>query len=96
MGRTIIKFAGQKEESEGKDTLVANSKSVTTEEEALRRVRYESAEIVDGTFLKKYFLEACSHLSPSDAGYCATMYSSLQGDTTGLHTSSLVYEDWKS
>jgi hypothetical protein len=94
MGRTIIKFAGQRSESEENGTPPRQRSFPSTEEEALQRVEGDGAEVVDGIFLQKFFLKAFSHLSPSAADQCSTLYSSLQGDAEELNSQNLIFEDW--
>lgn len=94
MGRTIIKYAGQKEESKAKGAYSLEKKSVMTESEALQQVLSENAEVVDQRFLEKYFSDSTAQLDAKEAKRCAAIYSSLQGDDSELNSKNTVYENW--
>lgn len=94
MGRTIIKFAGQKEEVACSAPSPTEKKTEVTESDALRLVTGENAEVVDQRFLELYFAAPPAQLGVKEAKHCATLYSSLPGDETQLNGKNLIYESW--
>lgn len=94
MGRTIIKFASQRDELENRNTHPPEKPPLMTEEEALDQVAGKAAGIVNEQFLKKYFAVAFPHLSPQETENCVTTHSSLQGESSELNSKKLAFGDW--